>query len=104
SGQREQVPEGREDRVSVDLASAGHLPGGGGYAAEACPARGGRDEPGRVRDIGADLGARAWTYWAGPVRVAPPVAGAVDRPAGKSRINRDSIVDDGHVEVVLVHV
>src|SRR2546421_8335556 len=89
--------------VDLDLAAAGDLPGG--YAADAWSTRGGRDEPGRVVDPGADLGARAWANWPGAVRITPPVASAIDGSrAGDGCLHRDPIRGDGDVEVVLVDV
>src|SRR5882672_6954079 len=84
------------------------MPGCGRYAAEARPTRRGRDQPGSVVDVGADPGADAWTNWAGAARIAPPVAGAIDAEQrisrAESRVNGDSIVGDGHVQVVLVNL
>src|SRR5882724_11283284 len=45
SRHREEIPEGGEDGVALDLSLAGHLPRSRGYAADAWPVRGGRDEP-----------------------------------------------------------
>src|SRR5437773_4479065 len=77
SGQRQEIPERREDGV-VDLASTGHLSGRRRYPAEAGPAWRRRDEPWRVADSGTDPGPEAWAHWPRAVRVAPPVAGAID--------------------------
>src|SRR6266850_479444 len=101
-------PERGEDRVSLDLATAGYLPGSRGYAAKACPARGWRREPGAEVDVRTDLCAAVRTDWTWPAGVAPPVAGAIDAQGRISQaeggMNRDPICGDGDVEVVLVNL
>src|SRR2546421_4634165 len=89
--------------VDLDLAAAGSLPRG--YAADAWSTRGGRGEPGRVVDPGADHGARAWANRSGAVRVTPPVTGAIDGSrTGGAGFNCDPEVGDSDVEVVLGNV
>src|SRR5438093_3033521 len=94
--------EGREDGVVArDLTAAGHLPWSRD-AADACPSWGARDEPRGVVDVWADLSASTGADRTRTVRIAPPVAGAIDRPAGEGRMNRDPVGRDGDVEIVLV--
>src|SRR5882724_2550332 len=70
--------------VDLDLAAAGGLPGG--YAANACPARCGRDEPGLEVSIAHYLLAGPHGVLSGterPTGRVPPVAGGT-RPVGLS--------------------
>src|SRR6266850_5283307 len=106
-GQRQEHAVDRKNGVALDLAPAGHLPGSGGYAAEACPTRGRRDEPRGVVDAGGNPGACSRTDWAWPVGRIPPVASTVDDAVRKrhdeGRVNCDPMRCHGDVEVVLVN-